>query len=81
MKINETAQAMRHSARKFDDRAWRYTLKAREMRAEADRLDPPKRSKDPTRLCPRHGIPDCSPLLNGCSELTAGPARMGADRG
>lgn len=21
--------------------------------------------------CPVHGIPDCSPLLNGCSELTA----------
>lgn len=22
-------------------------------------------------LCPVHGIPDCSPLLNGCSRLTA----------
>jgi len=24
------------------------------------------------RLCPVHGMPDCSPLLNGCSELTNG---------
>lgn len=24
------------------------------------------------RLCPIHGIPDCSPLLNGCTELTRG---------
>lgn len=25
------------------------------------------------RRCPLHDIPDCSPLLNGCSLLTAGP--------
>lgn len=23
--------------------------------------------------CPVHGIPDCSPLLNGCSLLTSPP--------
>ena len=25
--------------------------------------------------CPVHGIPDCSPLLNGCSRLTAPDSR------
>lgn len=24
-------------------------------------------------VCPDHGIPDCSPLLNGCSRLTTSP--------
>lgn len=24
-----------------------------------------------TVRCPVHGIPDCSPILNGCSRLTA----------
>jgi hypothetical protein len=24
------------------------------------------------KLCPVHNMPDCSPLLNGCSLLTAG---------
>ncbi len=25
----------------------------------------------PPRVCPEHGIPDCSPLLNGCGRLTS----------
>jgi hypothetical protein len=32
------------------------------------KLDP----KPEARLCRLHGIPDCSPLLNGCAELTKG---------